>query len=272
MVKEILAACEGLKIDETREVSDDYAEFVVLKSDVEQWSEKIATVVGPAAKPAGEKPSSADTKVTDSFGGIQKEQTLFYKDQGDSMTVVMFWPWRDDEHVTVKVARTKAAAAAAGGGGGMSMLKWAIISVLILVVVVAIAGMFAYRSMTKRIGQTAVEHVDPATVGNGTYEATCDLTLVSATVRVVVEDGHIGRIDLVEHGHGPGYGADEIVGRIVAAQSVMVDAVSGATGSSIAIRKAVELALRQGAGLATPPPPVPEDSTEEAPAEETSAE
>ena len=53
-------------------------------------------------------------------------------------------------------------------------------------------------------------------------------------------------IDVLKHMHGKGYGAEALAQRAVEAQSLDVDAVSGASGSSKAMRKAIENALRKG--------------------------
>jgi uncharacterized protein with FMN-binding domain len=65
-------------------------------------------------------------------------------------------------------------------------------------------------------------------------------------VRVSVRDGRITEIKLLRHSHGPGHGADAIVDRVVASQSLRVDAVSGASYSSKVVLKAIETALNQG--------------------------
>jgi len=63
-----------------------------------------------------------------------------------------------------------------------------------------------------------------------------------------VQDHQIKEIELVRHDHGQGSSAEVIPDRILEAQSLEVDIVSGATASSKVILKAVENALTLGAG------------------------
>jgi|SRR5208283_77334 len=91
-----------------------------------------------------------------------------------------------------------------------------------------------------------VADIRPTAVRDGTFQGEHDSGLVTAKVEVVVKDGTITAITVLKHRHGPGHGADAIVGRVVAAQSLNVDAVSGATLSSKVMLKAIETALEKG--------------------------
>jgi len=83
-------------------------------------------------------------------------------------------------------------------------------------------------------------------VKDGTYEGSEKIFPVTASVRVTVSAGRISDIVMLSHSHGPNHGADAILPRVIEAQSLGVDAVSGATYSSKVVRKAVENALRKG--------------------------
>jgi uncharacterized protein with FMN-binding domain len=61
-----------------------------------------------------------------------------------------------------------------------------------------------------------------------------------------VSAGRITEIVMLSHTHGPNHGADAILPRVVEAQSLVVDAVSGSTYSSKVVRKAIEIALKKG--------------------------
>jgi uncharacterized protein with FMN-binding domain len=96
------------------------------------------------------------------------------------------------------------------------------------------------------IRKLVVADVSPTAVRDGTYQGEQDNGLVAAKVEVVVKDGAITAIRVLMHRHGPGHGADAIIDRVVAAQSLNVDAVSGATSSSKVMLKAIETALKKG--------------------------
>ena len=58
--------------------------------------------------------------------------------------------------------------------------------------------------------------------------------------------GRITDIVMLSHGHGPNHGADALLPRVIDAQSLAVDAVSGSTYSSKVVLKAIETALKKG--------------------------
>ena len=59
-------------------------------------------------------------------------------------------------------------------------------------------------------------------------------------MEVTVQDGVITNIDILEHKNGRGKSAEVVADRIMEEQKIDVDAVSGATNSSVVIKKAVE--------------------------------
>jgi uncharacterized protein with FMN-binding domain len=70
-------------------------------------------------------------------------------------------------------------------------------------------------------------------------------TPVKVAIDVTIKDENITVIKIVKHICSPiGKKAEKIIDKIIEMQSLNVDAVSGATGSSIAILKAVENALQ----------------------------
>jgi len=82
---------------------------------------------------------------------------------------------------------------------------------------------------------------------DGTYRGYCNLSdaPVEVTVDVIIRNRNITEIKIIEHKRSPiGKKAEKITERIIENQSLDVDVVSGATGSSKAILKAVENALQ----------------------------
>ncbi|MBN2097931.1 MAG: hypothetical protein JW714_05625 [Candidatus Omnitrophica bacterium] len=101
--KEIFAQCSGLKVDEQREVSDNYVEIVFLNTELAQWNKILSDVLGPALKPLGVESSEEALELTKDYGGIYDNQTLFKKDFADVTVAAMFWPWQDAQHTTLKI-------------------------------------------------------------------------------------------------------------------------------------------------------------------------
>ena len=85
---------------------------------------------------------------------------------------------------------------------------------------------------------------------DGTYEATVDGQEGQMTVKTIIEGGKIAAVDVVENHETASIGGaalDKVPGEIVKANSVTVDAVSGATLTSNRIAAAVQQCLEQAA-------------------------
>ena len=114
---------------------------------------------------------------------------------------------------------------------------------LLLVVVtgIIIAGCStAYKTLS-------VKMPDLAPIADGTYRGNCNLkgAPVNVTLDVIVQNSRITKIEIVKHVSSPiGKKAEKIIDKVIENQSLDVDVVSGATGSSKAILKAVENALQ----------------------------
>jgi uncharacterized protein with FMN-binding domain len=82
---------------------------------------------------------------------------------------------------------------------------------------------------------------------DGVYNGSYDLsgTPVKVSLNVTVKNQNITAISIIKHFCSPiGKKAEKITEKIIHEQSLDVDVVSGATGSSISILKAVENALK----------------------------
>ena len=85
----------------------------------------------------------------------------------------------------------------------------------------------------------------------GTYTATADGYNGPLTVSVVVDASRITAITITSHNDTPGFvnrvttARNNMVGRMIAAQSAEVDVVTGATGTSNGLKAAVRTALAQ---------------------------
>ena len=102
---DIFSQCKELSVFEERSLTDNYYEIVYYTREMPRIEQIFTGLFGIAAKPAGAKPSREDAKLAEEFGGVWGNQTL-YKKTYDTMTVIaMFWPWQDNTHLTVKMAR-----------------------------------------------------------------------------------------------------------------------------------------------------------------------
>jgi uncharacterized protein with FMN-binding domain len=124
------------------------------------------------------------------------------------------------------------------------------LTILAVVIVIVYFGITTVKSYMKTIEasleqlkNTPISDVDLSQVADGVYAGSCHVFPVTAEVRVTVEDHRISGIELTKHINGRGSEAKVIPGRVVEAQTLAVDVVSGATYSSMVILRAIENAL-----------------------------
>jgi len=85
--------------------------------------------------------------------------------------------------------------------------------------------------------------VDISKVGDRTYTGSYKAFPIIAEVKLIVKNHEITVIELLKHKSGQGAPAEIIASKVVEAQTLEVDAISGATYSSRVILKTIENAL-----------------------------
>ncbi len=135
----------------------------------------------------------------------------------------------------------------------MKILSKKITLYIIMIMLIAASVYFAVymravADYKKAVRDTTFENVDISMVPDGVYVGEYDVDFIYVKVEVTIEDGEIAGIDLLEHKNGRGEPAEIVTDRIIEEQKIDVDGVSGATNSSIVIKKAVESALRNKPG------------------------
>ncbi len=105
MISEMFKKFAQADIDEQREVSDDFIEFVVESNKCQIFDSILKEFLGEPIKKAGEEASSEVQKIADEFGGIQKDQTLYYASKEGQTVIVMYWPWQDGLRTTIKLIK-----------------------------------------------------------------------------------------------------------------------------------------------------------------------
>lgn len=118
--------------------------------------------------------------------------------------------------------------------------------VLILIIGVIIAAVVVKSHLEtnlKQLVNLTISDVDLTKLEDGVYTGSYKSFPVAAEVKVIISNHKIERIELIKHDNGQGASAEVIQGKVVEAQSLEVDIVSGATYSSKVILKAIENAL-----------------------------
>ncbi len=168
--------------------------------------------------------------------------------------------------VTLKVWDTRAAAVVATGIATVVMLflmaagytyrkkldkLWmkthrygAIITLVLLVCHIATYNI-DFAQYQKNIAAIKIHGMDAALLQDASYEGEYDAGYIYAKVRVTVKEGRIDDITILQHDNERGKPAEAILQEIIVQQQTNVDAVSGATNSSLVLKKAVEQALQQ---------------------------
>lgn len=94
-------------------------------------------------------------------------------------------------------------------------------------------------------GDVRLRTPDLKTIPDGEYRGSYRIFPVTVRVKVAMKNHRIVSVAILEHFNGKGKDGEKITGRIVASQSLEIDAISGATYSSKTILKAVENALEK---------------------------
>lgn len=103
-----------------------------------------------------------------------------------------------------------------------------------------------YQTATKEL---KITNVDLTKINDGKYTGSCDTGFVGATVSVTVKNHKISDITLLKHKTEKGKPAEVIPSKVLEAQSLQVDAITGATNSSRVILKSIETALESGQSI-----------------------
>lgn len=128
------------------------------------------------------------------------------------------------------------------------MSKKKIILILTAIFVLVAAGygtkaLLELRAYKADIAAMEIGEINLDQVQDGTYEGSYDAGLVRVRLQVSVAGHRITGIELLEHENGKGGPAEALIPKVIEAQSLDVDIVSGATSSSKVILKSIELAL-----------------------------
>ena len=130
---------------------------------------------------------------------------------------------------------------------GWQKMKKKLFIIIAGVAILLIIGAIIITSGLKDGKTVVLDGIDLSQIPNGSYSGTYKHGRWTNTVTVHVENGRITAIDIVKDVAGAGITncSDEILHRVLEAQSTQVDAVSGATVTSKAYLKAIEDALQK---------------------------
>ena len=120
--------------------------------------------------------------------------------------------------------------------------------VLILLGIIVLAVFFTYQKLNadlEGLKDKRFETMNSVLWKDGTTLGEAHQFPIKVKVEVTIQSKQITKITLLEHQTGEGQSAEAIVDEVIRTQSLDVDAITGATYSSILILEAIEDALRK---------------------------
>lgn len=127
----------------------------------------------------------------------------------------------------------------------MSTIKRIVLILLVIILLGFVGGKIVSYKIVSHAKSLSVKEIDLSSVKDGKYPGHYEISPVKVSVETLVRNGKIAEINLVEHFNGKGVSAEKIIDYIIEKQSLKVDCISGATVSSVAIKKAVENSLTE---------------------------
>jgi len=125
-------------------------------------------------------------------------------------------------------------------------LKKRYIIILAVIVTIILVGFIAFNRINANLEaliETPISEVNPSSLEDGIYEGSYSSFPVSVDVAVTISSGVITSIEITKHDNGQGEPAEVIIESVIDLQSVQVDAIAGATYSSVVILLAISDAL-----------------------------
>lgn len=127
----------------------------------------------------------------------------------------------------------------------MEKKKLFIMGLFMLVVFIfgIIEAKLSIEANLENLADKEISNIDLSKVRDGVYTGSYKMFPIDVEVEVTVSKHRISEIKLIKHNNGQGKSAEVIPDRVVEAQTLEVDIVTGATYSSIVILKAIENAI-----------------------------
>ena len=112
--RDFLARLQALKVEESRSQTEEYFEAVLSKDSLDALHTILKAYFGPPLKPEGHVPSGKASRHAEPHGGIRKDQTMYFHQDGDVCEYALLWPWGSGTRITLKVIQSKSSGRATG--------------------------------------------------------------------------------------------------------------------------------------------------------------
>jgi hypothetical protein len=104
-IEEVIRRVKDIDYEEARRESEDYLELVVTREALRDLHFLLESYFGPAFKPAGQDACRLSEGRSRWFGGVKKDQILYYTERENVPAVALIWPWNDGRRATLKIAQ-----------------------------------------------------------------------------------------------------------------------------------------------------------------------
>lgn len=102
---ELLGEIQKVPHQEMRASEPDYLELVVAQNTLGAVTSVLGTYFGVPLKPAGVSSSKDADKHAEPYGGIQVNQTMYFRPGERGSELALLWPWGSGAATTVKIIR-----------------------------------------------------------------------------------------------------------------------------------------------------------------------
>src|SRR6056297_3424076 len=118
-----------------------------------------------------------------------------------------------------------------------------VLIIVAVLVVIVLLGLFAVTRGMKEIKNLSIENPEVSQIQDGVYEGSYKKTRWNYGVKVTVKGGRIANVEVTRKPDDGDF-TSKAAQKIVEAQTVRIDTVSGASINTRAFQKAVETALK----------------------------
>ena len=102
---DLVAKVKQATLVETRMDVENRFECVVTNQNLQLLNPMLEEFFGKPRKPAGASTAGDVADLASDYGGILKNQTLYYVSKDGFSNVGLIWPWSDGQSTTVKIFR-----------------------------------------------------------------------------------------------------------------------------------------------------------------------
>ena len=102
-IVDMLESIKQIPILQLQEKEGNFFGAVLKNSELKGIQEILRTFFGQPLKPKDVLVSQDVTDLSCQYGGIRANQTLYYRKEGNNVTLAMIWPWDDNQRFTLKI-------------------------------------------------------------------------------------------------------------------------------------------------------------------------